>query len=78
MLAGLSSLRKNPPAESRIETSTSWKNPVESRIETSTSWEERMLSRESGGRFPVGARRKEKDEEQQEKEVKCESLTGLK
>ena len=59
MLAGLSSLRKNP---------------AESKIETSTSWEERMLVREAGGRLPVGSRRDEKDKEQREKEVKCESL----
>ena len=59
MLAGLSSLRKNP---------------AQSKIETSTSWEERMLVREAGGRLPVGSRRDEKDEEQREKEVKCDSL----
>ena len=57
MLAGLSSLRKNPP---------------ERKIETSTSWEERMLVREAAGRLPVGSRREQKDEEQREKEVKCE------
>ena len=60
MLAGLSSLRKNP---------------AESKIETSTSWEERMLVREAGGRLQVASRRDEKDEEQREKEVKCDSLS---